>query len=73
VNESRDPSLSDYPMVGDTRTAAPVSLSGSIDWMCVPNFGGQPIDHESICSNQPSYAPGGPPFGQHNVERTRAV
>ncbi|MER7586433.1 glycoside hydrolase family 15 protein [Micromonospora sp. NPDC127501] len=35
--------ISDYGLLGDTRTAALVDGDGAIDWLCVPRFDGEPL------------------------------
>jgi len=35
--------IAEYGLLGDTRTAALVSVGGAIDWLCVPRFDGEPI------------------------------
>lgn len=37
------PPIEDYGLLGDTRTAALVSSGGSVDWLCIPRFDGQPV------------------------------
>lgn len=35
--------IEDYGLLGDTRTAALVGSDGSVDWMCIPRFDGEPV------------------------------
>ncbi|MBW3668983.1 MAG: glycoside hydrolase family 15 protein, partial [Actinobacteria bacterium] len=41
--DDRSVAIGDYGLVGDTRTAALVDGHGSVDWMCLPHFDGDPV------------------------------
>jgi GH15 family glucan-1,4-alpha-glucosidase len=56
--------IADYGLLGDTRTAALVSSDGSLDWLCVPRFDGDPIFGRLV---------GGPAAGRFRLGPTTAA
>ncbi|MBE1491277.1 glycoside hydrolase family 15 protein [Plantactinospora soyae] len=56
------PPIADYGLLGDTRTAALVSSTGAIDWMCAPRFDGAPLFGRLV---------GGPEAGTYRIGPAR--
>ncbi|WCN83277.1 glycoside hydrolase family 15 protein [Micromonospora sp. LH3U1] len=54
--------ISDYGLLGDTRTAALVASDGGMDWLCVPRFDGEPLFGRLV---------GGPQAGTFRVGPSR--
>ena len=63
-SRSASQDLADYGLIGDTRTAALVSSTGAIDWLCLPRFDGDPVFGKLV---------GGAPAGSFRVAPAEAA
>ncbi|SCG66267.1 Glucoamylase (glucan-1,4-alpha-glucosidase), GH15 family [Micromonospora echinaurantiaca] len=61
--------ISDYGLLGDTRTAALVASDGAIDWLCVPRFDGEPLFGRLVGGPQAGTFRVGPASAATVVER----
>ncbi|TQJ39394.1 GH15 family glucan-1,4-alpha-glucosidase [Arthrobacter sp. SLBN-112] len=61
--------IADYGLLGDTRTAALVSSTGSVDWMCAPAFDGEPIFGALLGGREAGQFVAGPAGAAHLVSR----
>jgi GH15 family glucan-1,4-alpha-glucosidase len=71
------PPIEDYALLGDTRTAALSSSTGSIDWFCLPGFDGHSIFNRLVDDRAGgSFAitvPGGRPVDRRYRDRSTVV
>ncbi|WP_053207641.1 glycoside hydrolase family 15 protein [Jiangella muralis] len=61
--------IGDYGLLGDTRTAALVSTAGSIDWLCIPRFDGEPVFGRLVGGSSAGTFRVGPAQASRIVER----
>ncbi|HET7356197.1 MAG TPA: glycoside hydrolase family 15 protein [Nocardioidaceae bacterium] len=61
--------IADHGMLGDTRTAALVASDGTLDWMCVPRFDGEPVFGSLVGGEQAGRFLLGPVGGASVVRR----
>jgi GH15 family glucan-1,4-alpha-glucosidase len=55
--------IADHGLIGDTRTAALVTSDGTIDWMCMPRFDGDPVFGCLVGGDHAGRFPDGPADG----------
>src|SRR5438128_139831 len=70
------PKLQDYAAIGDGRSAALISRSGSLDWLCWPRFDSFPLRTTArpAAGGTWSITPSGPAQSERSyIDRTNAL
>jgi len=63
-------SVVDYAMAGDTRSAALIDPSGSLDWWCLPGFDGEPVFARLVAGDNGGRFAVTPPAGSVRLARS---
>jgi GH15 family glucan-1,4-alpha-glucosidase len=65
------PPISGHGVTGDRRTAALIASDGTVDWMCLPDYGGRPVFGALLDAERGGYFRFGPEIPASGAQRYR--